>query len=42
MVRAENLSYPSTEKAVNKTNYIHIEKIYLTCDTNSTLTNMCD
>ena len=26
MISAENLSYPSTTQAVNKTNYIHIEK----------------
>ena len=26
MISAENLSYPSTNQAVNKTNYIHIEK----------------
>ena len=26
---AEYLSYPSTEQAVNKINYIHIEKIYI-------------
>ena len=25
----ENLPYPSTEQAVNKTTYIHIEKIYI-------------
>ena len=43
LITAENLSYPRTEKAVNITNYINIEKtICLICDTNSTLTNTYD
>ena len=29
MTKEENLSYPSTEQALNKTNYIHIENIYI-------------
>ena len=26
MIKAENLSYPSTEQVVNKFNYLHMEK----------------
>ena len=29
MISAENLSYLGIEQAVNKINYIHIEKIYI-------------
>ena len=35
------MSYPSTEHAVNKINYLHTEKnTYLICNTNLILTNM--
>ena len=30
MICVENFYYPSTQQAVNKVNYIHVEKIYLT------------
>ena len=30
MICVENFYYPSTQRAVNKVNYIHVEKIYLT------------
>ena len=43
--KAENLSNPSTEQVVKKTNQKHrenIQRIYLIHNTNSTLTNMYD
>ena len=29
MISSKNLLYPSTEQALNKINYIHIEKKYI-------------
>ena len=40
MIKAENLSYPSTEKTVNQINYINIEKIYFICNNNLPLMHM--
>ena len=42
MISAENLSYSTIEQVVNKINYIHIGKICLIYNTNSTLTNTYD
>ena len=43
MIKAENLSYPSTVQVVNKFNYLHMEKKYIAIfNTNLTLTYIFD
>ena len=43
MIKAENLSYPSTVQVVNKFNYLHMEKIYIDIfNNNLTLTYIFD
>lgn len=43
MIKAENLSYPSTVQVVNKFNYLHMEKKYIDIfNNNLTLTYIFD